>query len=205
MKSSGLVALLLGIMAAPLIAAPNLKPDLVQGKTKVEEVCVTCHTLDGNSTSPIYPIVAGQHVEYLQKQLHDFKAGTRINNIMQPWAAILTDQDIVNVSAYYASQTLKDKTASNQELAEAGEKIYRGGIIEKNIPACMGCHGPSGAGIPSQYPQLSSQHATYTEAQLQAFKKANRANDPASMMRDIADKLSDAEIKAVAEYISGLR
>ena len=205
MKSSALVTVLLGIMAAPLMAAPNLKPDLVQGKAKVEEVCVTCHTLDGNSVAPIYPIVAGQHVEYLQKQLHAFKAGRRLDNVMRPWALTLTDQDIVNVSAYYASQKLKERTASNQELADTGAKIYRGGIMEKNVPACMGCHGPSGAGIPSQYPQLSSQHATYTEAQLLAFKKASRTNDPASMMQDIAARLSDAEIKAVAEYISGLR
>jgi cytochrome c553 len=205
MKSSVLVTVLLGIMAMPLMAAPNLKPDLVQGKAKVAEICVTCHTLDGNSAAPIYPIVAGQHEQYIQKQLHDFKTGKRIDNVMRPWALTLTDQDIVNVSAYYASQTLKNRTASNQELVDIGEKIYRGGILERNVPACMGCHGPSGAGIPSQYPQLSSQHAIYTEAQLQSFKKASRTNDPASVMQDIAFKLSDAEIKAVAEYISGLR
>ena len=205
MKSSALVAVWLGIMAASLAAASNLKPDLIQGKAKVESVCITCHTVDGNSVAPIYPIVAGQHADYIQKQLQEFKAGKRVDNVMRPWALTLSDQDIANVSAYYASQKLKERTAGNRELADAGGKIYRGGIIVKNVPACMSCHGPNGAGIPSQYPQLSSQHAAYTEAQLQAFKKENRKNDPANMMQEIAMRLSDDEIKAVAEYISGLR
>lgn len=205
MKSNTLIMVLLAVIATPLAAAPKLVPDLEQAKAKVEAVCVSCHTIDGNSMAPIYPILAGQHVEYLQKQLHDFKSGKRIDNIMRPWALTLTEQDIVNVSAYYSSQTLKKRTASNQELVNAGAKIYRGGILAKNVPACMACHGPTGAGIAAQYPQLESQHATYTEAQLQSFKNGNRKNDPVSMMQEIAAKLSDDEIKAVAEYMSGLR
>lgn len=205
MKSSMWVAVGLSMIMTIAKAAPTLQPDLTQGKKLAETVCASCHTADGNSAAPIYPILAGQHIEYLQKELHDFKLGKRVDNVMRPWALTLSDQDIVNVSAYYASQTLKQRAAGNQALVDAGEKIYRGGILGKGVPACAACHGPTGAGIPSQYPQLGSQHAGYTESQLQAFKKAARNNDPASMMQMIAAKLSDDEIKAVAEYISGLR
>lgn len=205
MKSSIWVAIGLSMVFTLAQAAPALQPDLSQGKTLAETVCASCHTVDGNSAAPIYPILAGQHVEYLQKELQDFKTGKRIDNVMRPWALTLSEQDIVNVSAYYASQTLKPRTAGNQVLVDAGAKIYRGGILEKQVPACAACHSPTGAGMPSQYPQIGSQHAGYTESQLQAFKKAARTNDPASMMQSIAAKLSDDEIKAVAEYISGLR
>jgi cytochrome c553 len=196
----------MGLMClAPFIVAVDLKPDLQQGKAKVEAVCITCHTIDGNSVAPIYPIIAGQHKAYLQKQLTDFKTGKRLDNVMRPWALTLTEQDIVNVSAYYAAQKLKLRAANNKELAQKGETIYRGGIFTKKVPACLSCHGPNGAGIPTQYPQLTSQHNTYIEAQLQSFKKDTRQNDAANVMRDIAAKLSDEEIKAVAEYIAGLR
>jgi cytochrome c553 len=205
MKSSALVAALSLMIAAPLIAAPDLQPDLAKGKAKVEEICITCHTIDGNSVAPLYPILAGQHIQYIEKQLKDYKAGKRVNNTMGPWAMTLTDQDRINVSAYFASQTLKERTAGDQKLADDGEKIYRGGIMAKNVPACMACHGPNGAGMPSQYPQLASQHAAYTEAQLQAFKEGARSNDKDNVMQEIAVKLTNAEIKAVAEYISGLQ
>lgn len=205
MKSSIGVALGLGLVMALAKAAPALQPDLAQGKKLAETVCASCHTVDGNSAAPIYPIIAGQHVEYLQKQLQEFKLGKRVDNVMRPWALTLSDQDIIDVSTYYASQTLKPRAATNQELVDKGEKIYRGGILEKHVPACAACHSPTGSGIAAQYPQLGSQHAGYTEAQLQAFKKASRTNDPISMMRTIAGRLSDDEIKAVAEYISGLR
>lgn len=205
MKSSMLVAVLFGMMVASTQAAPTLIPDLAQGRATVEKACVTCHTIDGNSVAPIYPILAGQHVEYLQKQLRDFKTGARLNDVMQPWAMQLSDQDIVNVSAYYASQPLKQRTAGDQALANTGAKIYQGGILDKHLPACAACHGPSGDGMASQYPRLGSQHVTYTEAQLQAFKKGTRKNSPVDMMNAIAAQLTDEDIKALSEYISGLR
>lgn len=205
MKSRAHIVILAGIIVTPLMAAPALKPDLAQAKVTAETVCISCHTIDGNSVAPLYPILAGQHVEYIRKQLNDFKAGKRVDNVMRPMALPLSDQDVVNLSAYFAAQKLKQRTAGDQKLAEAGEKIFRGGVTAKNIPACMSCHSPNGAGIPAQFPQLRSQHASYTEAQLQAFKKGVRNNDQENMMRDIAGRLSDDEIKAVAEYISGLR
>jgi cytochrome c553 len=182
-------------------AAPQV--DLAKGQAIATQVCAACHTVDGTRGSPANPIIAGQHAAYLAKQLHEFKSGKRKNPVMQGFAATLSDDDIRNVSAFYASKQARPGFAKNKELVSLGERIWRGGIGDKAVPACAGCHSPSGAGIPSQYPRLAGQHADYTEAQLVAFRSGARANNPP--MTAIAAKMSDREVKAVADYIAGLR
>ncbi len=185
------------------------RPDLGRGAKVAQEVCAACHAADGNSPTPANPKLAAQHADYLARQLHDFKvkAGAdkaeRASAIMAGFAAMLSDADIRSVSAYFASQPLKPAVAKSRESVELGQTIYRGGIASKGVPACAGCHGPSGAGIPVQYPRLQGQYAEYTELQLVAFRQGERANS--AMMSAIADRLSDREIKAVSDYIAGLR
>nr|WP_297532880.1 c-type cytochrome [uncultured Roseateles sp.] len=183
--------------------AAAAKPDLTKGQAISSQVCAACHTADGSRGSPANPIIAGQHADYLAKQLHEFKSGKRKNAVMSGMAAPLTDDDIRNVAAFYASKGAKPGFAKNKELITLGEKIYRGGIADKQVPACAGCHSPNGAGIPAQYPRLGGQHSDYTEAQLTAFRAGGRPNSP--QMLAIAAKMSDREIKAVSDYIAGLR
>ncbi len=187
-------------LAASPAAAPA--PDLAKGQATAA-VCAACHTVDGSRGSPANPILAGQHPEYLVKQLQEFKAGKRKNAIMAGFAATLSDDDMRNVAAFYASKTAKPGAAKDKELATLGEKIYRGGIGDRNIPACAGCHSPTGAGIPAQYPRVGGQHGDYTEAQLLAFRSGARGNS--TQMMQIAAKMNDREIKAVSDYIAGLR
>jgi len=183
-------------------AAPAAKPDLAKGEASAA-ACAACHTNDGSRGSPANPILQGQHPEYLVKQLTEFKAGKRANAIMAGMAATLSESDMKNVAAFYASKQAKPGFAKDKELAALGEKIWRGGVAERNIPACAGCHSPTGAGIPSQYPRMAGQHADYTEAQLVAFRGGVRKNSV--QMTGVAAKLNDREIKAVADYVSGLR
>ena len=200
-----LTSLLLATSAASMAATeapPAAKADLAKGEATAA-VCVACHTNDGSRGSPANPILQGQHPEYLAKQLAEFKAGTRNNAIMKGFASTLSEADMKNVAAFYASKIAKPGFAKNKELVALGEKIYRGGIAERSIPACSGCHNPTGAGIPSQYPRLAGQHADYTEAQLTAFRGGVRNNN--LQMTGVAAKLNDREIKAVSDYISGLR
>ena len=189
--------------AATPEAAPAAKPDLARGQAISTQVCGACHAADGSRGSPANPILAGQHPEYLAKQLQEFKAGKRNNAIMMGMAGPLSVDDMRNVAAFYASKSAKPGFAKDAELARLGEKIYRGGLADRAVPACAGCHSPNGAGIPSQYPRLAGQHADYAEAQLVAFRSGARANNPA--MSAIAARLSDREIKAVADYVAGLR
>jgi cytochrome c553 len=197
---------------APAPAAPAAaKPDLAQGAAKYATVCAACHGADGNSGIPANPTLAQQHPEYLAKQLQDFKSGKRASPIMQGMAAMLSDADVKNVAYWAASQKAKPGAAKDKNLVLLGEKIYRGGIADKQVAACAGCHSPNAAGIPAQYPRLSGQHADYTEAQLKAFREVlgapagtpGRANS--AQMSQVAARLSDREIKAVADYIAGLR
>jgi cytochrome c553 len=178
------------------------KPDLAKGQATSTTVCAACHTNDGSRGSPANPILQGQHPEYLVKQLSEFKSGKRANPIMSGMAATLGDADMKNVAAFYASKTAKPGFAKNKDLVTLGEKIYRGGIAERAVPACSGCHSPTGAGIPAQYPRLAGQHADYTEAQLVAFRSGVRKNS--APMTGVAAKMNDREIKAVADYIAGL-
>ena len=184
-------------------AAPAAKIDTAAGEATYTAVCAACHGADGNAGSPEYPRLAGQHPEYLAKQLHEFKSGKRTNAIMSGFSAMLSDADVQNISAWLAVQKPKAGAAKDKELVSLGEQIYRGGIADRAIPACAGCHSPNGAGIPSQYPRLSGQHAVYTEAQLKALRDGTRANN--AIMHDVAAKMNDREIKAVADYAAGLR
>jgi cytochrome c553 len=190
--------------AAPAAAASAAAaPDPAKGAALSASVCAACHTNDGSRGSPANPILQGQHPDYLVKQLTDFKGGKRDNPIMRAMAAPLSEADMKNVAAFYASKQAKPGFAKNKELVAVAEKLYRGGSAEGDVPACAGCHGPSGAGIPSQYPRLSGQHADYVAAQLTAFRSGTRRNNAA--MAAIAAKLNDREIKAVADYVAGLR
>lgn len=184
-------------------AAAPVKPDLAKGGAIAAQVCAACHTADGSRGSPANPILAGQHPEYLVKQLSEFKSGKRKNAVMQGMAAPLSEEDIRNVAAFYASKTAKPGFAKNKDTVALGEKIYRGGIADRSIPACAGCHSPNGAGMPAQYPRLGGQHADYVEAQMVAFRGGTRGNS--AQMTAIAAKMNDKEIKAVSDYIAGLR
>lgn len=177
------------------------KPDLVKGAATAA-VCSACHSVDGSRGSPAQPILQGQHPEYLIKQLNEYKSGARANPIMSGMAATLSESDMKNVAAFYASKQAKPGFAKNAELVALGEKIYRGGIADRSIPACAGCHSPNGVGIPAQYPRVAGQHADYTEAQLLAFRGGVRKNSV--QMTGIAAKMNDREIKAVSDYIAGL-
>lgn len=186
------------------------KADPAKGKAIAETVCVACHGADGNSPASANPHLAGQVEDYIYKQLKNFKSvdgkpAVRNNAIMGGMAAPLSDEDMKNVAAWFSSQKLTPVAAKDEKQIALGQKLWRQGDFKKGIPACAGCHGPTGAGLPAQYPRLSGQYPEYTEAQLKAFRAEERANDPEKMMRMIAAKLSDAEIKAVAEYATGLR
>ena len=197
-----------GVTAAVLLAcsAPSSLAvgDPAAGQQK-SAACGACHGPDGNSNNPMWPMLAGQHVEYAKKQLEDFQAKRRENAQMSPMAAPLSEQDISDVSAYFASQKTRTGTTAPEQM-DLGQRLYRAGNAKNGLPACMACHGPNGAGNPAAvYPALHGQHAEYTSAQLKAFKAEQRANDPNGVMRDIAAKMSNAEIDAVSSYIQGLR
>ncbi len=183
--------------------AQDKKPDLAKGEASYTAVCAACHGADGNSGTPENPKLAGQHPQYLAKQLQEFKSGQRNNAIMKGFATTLSDADMVNVSFWLASKQPKPGFAKDKELVALGERIYRGGIAERKIAACAGCHSPNGAGIPSQYPRMSGQHADYSKTQLSAFRDGVRKNS--LPMSQVAARLNDREIRAVADYMAGLR
>lgn len=218
------IVMILGLLMATSAQAYG-GGDVAAGEAKAV-VCAACHGPAGASQNPDWPVLAGQGQKYLEKQLRDFQTGARPNLIMKPQAGLLNEQDIQNIAAYYAAQ--KAPVRSTQGVGEApeetlklGEALYRGGHMERGIPACAACHGASGQGIPpAAFPALAGQHAKYTRLQLQAFKNAagiedlasdanlnaivQRPNDPNGMMRDIAAKLTEKEIEALALYIQGL-
>ncbi len=190
---------------APAAAAPKavFKPDLARGETLYGQVCVACHAADGNSVVPTQPKLAQQHPHYLVKQLEEFKSGKRKNAIMQGFASTLSEDDMKNIAYWLTTKQAKPGFAKDPELVAVGEKLYRGGNAERGIPACAGCHSPNGAGIPVQYPRLSGQLAEYTANTLTAFREGVRNNSV--QMTGVAARLNDHDIKAVADYISGLR
>ena len=189
--------------AVPAAPARAAKPDVVRGEASFTAVCASCHGADGNSAVTAYPKLAQQHPEYLVKQLQEFKAAKRKSPIMQPFAAALSDEDMRNISFWAGAKKAKPGFARDKELAALGERIYRGGVADRQIAACAGCHSPNGAGIPAQYPRLSGQHADYVAAQLTSFRDGGRQNS--LPMTQVAAKLNDREIRALADYISGLR
>lgn len=189
----------------------SAKADPAKGETLYSQgapdrnvpACLSCHGANGNSGGAANPKLAAQQPEYVHKQLADFKSKSRSNAVMSPFASALTDQEMKDIGAYLGKQSLKPSTAKSKDTIEAGQKIYRAGIAAKGVPACAACHGPAGAGIPAQYPRIGGQWAEYTEAQLVAFRQGTRKNNP--VMTTIAAKMSDAEIKAVADYVAGVR
>ncbi|CAN5357096.1 c-type cytochrome [soil metagenome] len=197
--------------AAPAAAAvpKPAKPDPAKGDTVFNatpansQSCASCHNADGNSAIASNPKLAQQHPEYILKQLQDFKSGKRKSAIMKPLASALSDEDMRNIAWFVGSKNVKTGFSKEKDLVALGEKIYRGGIADRQIAACAGCHSPNGAGIPAQYPRLGGQHADYTSAQLVAFRDGVRLNSP--QMTGVAAKLNDREIKAVSDYIAGLR
>ncbi len=202
-----LASALLALCAVPALAAeaakPAFKADPAKG-AQLAAACGACHTSDGSRGAPANPILQGQHPEYIVKQLTEFKAGKRKNAVMQGMAASVASEDeMKHIAAFYASKSAKPGFAKSKDTVALGEQIYRGGVLAKQVPACAGCHSPNGAGIPAQYPRLAGQHADYAEAQLLAFRAGTRGNSP--QMMAIAAKLSDKEIKAVADYMAGLR
>ncbi len=206
--ASSLLAALLAAIAPLSFAAtgapkPAAKPDLVAGEARFTAACAACHGADGNSGSPANPKLAQQHPEYLVKQLREYKSGVRKNAIMQGMAAGLSDDDMKNIAFWLASKQSKPGFAKDKELVALGERIYRGGIADRQIAACAGCHNPTGAGNPAQYPRLAGQHADYTQAQLSAYRDGGRQNSV--QMTQVAAKLNDREIRALADYIAGLR
>lgn len=179
--------------------------DPVKAQPIANQICAACHGADGNSPLPMNPSLAGQHPQYLFKQLNEFKSGSRNNAVMMGMVAGLSAEDMRNLAAYYAAQKPSESAAKDKDLVAQGRKLFRGGKDATGVAACAGCHSPNGAGIPSQYPRLAGQHPEYVVAQLKAFRAGERANDSNNMMRAVAARLTDKEIAAVAEYLSGLR
>jgi cbb3-type cytochrome c oxidase subunit III len=186
--------------AAP---AKSAQPDLAKGEASYGAVCAACHGADGNSGTPTFPKLAQQHPQYLVKQLQEFKAGKRANAVMMGFASALSEDDMRNIAFWVSSKAAKPGFAKDKEAVALGERIYRGGIADRQVPACAGCHSPNGAGIPAQYPRIGGQHAEYAAAQLTAFRDGVRKNS--LQMNQIAAKLNDREIKALADYVAGLR
>jgi len=195
------------ILSAGLVTVAHAG-DVEAGKAK-SATCAACHGADGNSMAPTFPKIAGQGERYLIKQIKDIRDGNRTSGqvaSMKPFVTGLSDEDIADLAAYFAAQT-PTTGGADEALVELGESIYRGGIASKNVPACLACHGPAGKGVEAAgFPMLAGQHAAYTEAQLTHFSNGERTNDGDSkMMRDIAYRLHEKEIKAVSSYIQGLR
>ena len=199
------------VCAAGAVAALGAQAqDAAKAQNIANQVCAACHAADGNSTAPANPKIAGQIPEYLHKQLADYKPQggkkpARENPIMLGMVANLSDADMKGLAAFYAGQKLKPAAATDKNLAALGQKLWRGGNTATGVPACAGCHGPAGAGMPAQYPRIAGQYAEYIAAQLKAFKEGGRANDPNGMMRGVTARMTEREIRAVAEYAAGLR
>lgn len=193
-----------------VFAESSAADDVEKGKEIAAGICAGCHNADGNSTIPIYPILAGQDSGYTAKQLRDFKAAegevaARDNLIMAPMVATLSESDIENLAAYYSQQKPQPGTVGDESLIGEGKRLYQGGNLENAIPACSSCHSPNGQGIPPHYPRIDGQHAAYTLSQLQAFRQGTRKNDTNNTMQVIVSRMSEQEMKAVSEYIATLR
>jgi cytochrome c553 len=189
----------------------SAKPDLARAQQIVTQVCAACHGADGNSVSPVNPSLAGQHAEYITLQLLHFKQGIRNNPIMTPMAAALSDADMAALGVYFSQQKAKGSSAKDPALVAAGQKVFRGGAAAASLPACVACHLPDGVGIPVRYPRIGGQYADYTYTQLKAFKAGQRGMDKdgkdvnGRVMAQIASRMSEDDMQAVAQYAAGLR
>jgi cytochrome c553 len=196
--------LIVGLIAMGMAAGAQAAGDAAAGQARAM-VCLACHGPDGNSPNPIWPKLAGQHPDYIVKQLQAFKSGERVEPLMLPMAAPLSDEDMANLAAFFSGQQISEG-AADPEKVKLGEALYRGGNKATGVAACMACHGPSGLGNPSaNYPRISGQHAPYVEKALKNFRDGSRKTDPNMMMRGVAGKMTDAEISAVAQYLQGLK
>jgi cytochrome c553 len=211
-----LPSLMASLMAVAAVAHANepakaaYKGDPAKGQAIAAGVCGACHNPDGNSIVSANPKLAGQNADYLFKQMSNFKSVNgkppeRVNAIMNGMIMPFTEEQMRDLSAYFSYQKQKGEVAKNRDTIELGQKLYRAGDMTKGLPACSGCHGPAGAGMPAQFPRIGGQFADYIEVQLKAFQSEARANDPNKMMRTVALRMTDAEIKAVSDYIAGLR
>ncbi len=217
MKRSMIALTAFALLAATSFTASANQPqkatakgDAERGKLIAAGTRAACHGADGNSQISTNPKLAGQHPEYLYKQMKNFvlvdgKPAERANAVMMGMMATLNDGQMRDVAAWFASQKQTGDKARNPDTIARGQKLYRAGDVSKGLPACAGCHGPAGAGMPAQYPRIGGQFADYTEAQLKAFRDGARSNDANTMMRTVALKMTDAEIKAVSDYVAGLR
>ncbi|MFK7891952.1 MAG: cytochrome c [Granulosicoccus sp.] len=197
------LALLCAWLATPAMANGLAEGDASAGEAKAA-VCAACHGADGKAIQPAYPNLAGQHAAYLAKQLTDYRDGNRVNALMSGQAANLSDQDILDLAAYYAAMPKIENVATEENLT-LGMDIYRGGITSAGVAACSACHGPDGMGNPTAaWPVVSGQNAQYTADQLRYFRSGERANDANAMMRGVSKRMTDEEIDAVANYIAGL-
>ena len=200
------VSLIIVFFTFTAIAETKLSlSELVSTKKIINNLCIACHAIDGNSVVTVNPKLAGQHAAYITKQLNNFKSGLRENVVMAGMVANLTEEDMINLGHYFSEQNILLSSAIENGVGSLGENIFRAGIKNKGVAACASCHGPSGHGIPDKYPRLNAQHSEYTLAQLNAFRLELRKNDPAGVMRTIAQKLTEHEMQSVADYIQGLR
>tara|TARA_B100000787_G_scaffold36857_1_gene25892 strand:+ start:135 stop:758 length:624 start_codon:yes stop_codon:yes gene_type:complete len=179
--------------------------ELASSKRIINNLCIACHAIDGNSAISANPKLAGQHAAYITKQLNNFKSGLRENAVMAGMVANLTETEMINLGRYFSEQVILLSSAQKNGVGSLGEDIFRAGIKNKGVAACASCHGPSGHGIPDKYPRLNAQHSQYTLSQLNSFRLELRKNDPESVMRTIAQKLTEQEMQDVADYIQGLR
>ena len=199
---AGTITLVYAGLAFGAESAATAKPDPARGRQIASMVCVACHGADGNSAMPANPILAGQHADYIANQLAAFKSGARPSPIMQAMAAPLSPEDMQSLGAWFESQQHRPMVARDKALAQRGEQIWRGGVKSVGVPACAGCHGAEGLGIPAQFPRLSGQYSDLSFGWLKAFASGAR---PHPVMSPIAEKMSDNDMKAVAEYAAGLR
>ena len=201
MKTMLMITAIVGLVA---LGATHAAGNAEAGKAK-SGTCAACHGVDGNSAAPNFPKLAGQHADYLYKQLKQYKSGDRQNAVMAGMVAALNDEDMANLAAYYSAQQPTIGIAAEDQIA-LGESIYRAGNAASGVSACAACHGPAGVGNPmANFPRLSGQNASYTAEQLKYFRSGTRANDAGAMMRSIAKRMTDAEIEAVSQYIQGLQ
>jgi len=195
----------MSISLSLLAEQKNQSDQYLAAKKIVNNLCIACHAIDGNSTITMNPKLAGQHSSYITKQLMNFKDGTRENSVMAGMVASLSNEDMKNLGLYFSQQSLVLSSAKTNGKNSFGEKIYRAGLADKSVPACASCHGPAGHGIPDVYPRLNSQHSDYILSQLNLFRLEKRANDENMIMRAIAQKLTEQEMLAVSDYIEGLQ